>query len=113
LRKRLGSSLVEVMIALCVLGMTAPVALDALGAAFVAGLRVQENADMASSAEWWFNRLPYPVAQAGIDASPAFSEDGGTRFEWETEGLDNGAIRVTLRVYGPMSKAPFTMSRIY
>jgi len=34
------------------------------------------------------------------------------RFEWDTENLDNGAIRVTLRVYGRLSAPPLTVKRI-
>ena len=113
MRKLAGVSLVEVLIALCVLGIAVPVLLGALGDAFVAELKIQENAYVMSSAEWWFARLTFPVHMAEIDAAPRTDENGKASFEWETENLDNGAIRVTLRVYGSLSEEPFTTSRIF
>ena len=111
--KKIGYSIIEVLVALCVLGIAVPASLDALGNAFVAEFRVHESAYMISAAEWWFARLSFPVHRPDIDASPRADEYGRARFEWTTEDLDNGAIRVTLRVYGRSSGMPFTVSRVY
>jgi len=111
--KNPGYSIVEVLITLCVLGIVVPASLSAFGNTFVAGLKVHENAYMISSAEWWFTSLPSPVGKADIDAAPRVDERGRTRFEWETEDLNNGAVRVTLRVTGRILGSSFTISRIY
>ena len=113
MRKIRGNSLVEVLMALCVLGIVVPASLGALGNAFMAELRIHESAYMISAAEWWFSRLKFPMHSADIDAAPRVDKYGKARFDWDTENLDNGAIRVTLRVYGRFSAAPFTVSRIY
>ena len=108
-----GNTLVEVVIALCVLGIVVPASLGALGNVLMAELKVHENAYMMSSAEWWFGRLTFPVHEDDIDAAPRTDNYGKARFDWETEFLQNGAIRVTLRVTGPLSGSPFTVSRIF
>ena len=103
----------EVLIALWLLGVVVPVSMDALGNAFLAELRIYESASLVSSAEWWFSRVKLPANKADIDAAPKVDEHGKARFDWETENLGNGAIRVTLRVHGHLSRAPFTISRIF
>ncbi|MCL2009905.1 MAG: hypothetical protein FWG71_05090 [Synergistaceae bacterium] len=108
-----GSTLIEVLVALCVLGIVVPPALGALGGVLAAELKFHENARMISSAEWWFSRLTFPVYGHDIDAAPREDKYGKTRFEWDTENLENGAIRVTLRVHGRFSVLPFTVSRIF
>ena len=113
MKKFPGNTLVEVLIALCVLGMVVPASLGALGYVLAADLKIHENAYMVSSAEWWFGRLTFPVHEAGIDAAPRMDSHGKARFDWETEILHNGAIRVTLRVMGRLSGSPFTVSRIF
>ena len=113
MRKISGNSIVEVLMALCVLGIVVPTSLSAFGNTFVAGLKIHENACLISSAEWWFASLQPPVGKADIDAAPRADERGRARFEWETEDLDNGAVRVTLRVIGSAFGSPLIVSRIY
>ena len=113
MKKFSGSTLIEVLIALCVLGIVVPASLGALGNVLAADIKVRENAYMVSSAEWWFSRLTFPVHDADIDAAPRVDNRGKARFDWETENLQNGAIRVTLRVRGSLSASPFTVSRIF
>jgi len=113
MKKIPGNSIVEVLIALCVLGIVVPASFSAFGNTFLAGLKVRENAYMISSAEWWFSRLPSPVDKTDIDAAPKVDERGRARFEWETEDLDNGAISVTLRVIASALGSPFTIRRIH
>ena len=108
-----GISLVEVIMALCVLGIVVPVSLSALGDVLTANLKIHENVGMISSAEWWFSRLTPPVHRADIDAAPREDRHGKARFEWETENLHNGAMRVTLRVIGRLSGSVLTVSRVY
>ena len=113
MRKVSGNSLVEVLIALCVLGIIVPASLSALGDALVAELKIQENAGLVSSAEWWFSRLTYPARRADLDAAPRVDEYGKARFAWDIKDLENGAVQVTLRVYGRFQGSRFTVSRIY
>ena len=113
MKKFPGNSLVEVLMALCVLGIVVPAALGALGSVLTADLKVRENAYMISAAEWWFNRLTFPVHRADIDASPREDGYGKARFDWKTEKLHNGAILVTLRVMGRFPGSSFTVSRIF
>ena len=108
-----GNTLVEVLMALCVLGIVVPASLGALGSVLMADLKVHESAYMVSSAEWWFSRLESPVRRAGIDAAPKVDGHSKIRFDWETEDLHNGAIRVTLRVHGRLSGSLLTVSRVY
>jgi len=112
-KKRLGNTLIEVVMALCVLGVIVPASLGAFGTVFVTELRIHEHAYMMSSAEWWFSRLSFPVYMPDIDAAPRADRHGKVRFGWDTEKLDNGAIRVTLRVYGRLAVQPLTVSRIF
>ena len=113
MKKLPGNTLIEVLIALCVLGIVVPASLGALGNVLAADLKFRESAYIVSSAEWWFSRLTFPVYEDDIDASPRMDNYGKARFDWETEKLHNGAIRVTLRVMGRLSGSPFTVSRIY
>ena len=111
--RKIGNSIVEVLVALCVLGIVVPVSLDALGNAFMADFKVKENAYMISAAEWWFTNLPPMAHIADVDAAPRVDVHGRASFAWETENLGDGAFRVTLRVVGRFSKTPLTISRIY
>ena len=113
MKKFPGNTLVEVLIALCVLGIVVPASLGALGNVLAADLKVREKAYMVSSAEWWFSRLKPPVHEPDIDAAPRADNYGKARFDWETKNLHNGAIRVTLRVTGRSYGSPFTVSRIF
>ena len=113
MKKSPGNTLVEVLMALCVLGIVVPTSLGALGSVLMADLKVHESVGMVSSAEWWFSRLTFPVSMADIDAAPRTDRHGKVRFDWETEDLHNGAIRVTLRVYGRLPGPPFTVNRIF
>ena len=113
MRKFLGYALVEALMSLLVLGIVVPTSLSALGNVLTANLKIREHAYMISSAEWWFGRLTFPVRKADIDAAPPVDEHEKVSFGWDTENLDNGAIRVTLRVYGRFSARPFTVSRIF
>ena len=113
MKKSPGNTLVEVLMALIVLGIVVPASLGALGSVLTAELKIHESAGMISSAEWWFSRLRHPVYGPDIDAAPRVDENGKARFDWDIENLDNGAIRVTLRVYGRLSASPFTVSRIF
>ena len=113
MKKLSGLTIIEVLMALIVLGIVVPASLGALGGVLTADLKVLESAYLISSAEWWFGRLTFPVSRDDVDAAPRADEHGKVRFDWETEGLHNGAIRVTLRVYGRLSRAPFTVSRIF
>ena len=98
---------------LFVLAIIMPASLGALGSVLMAGLKTQENAYMVSSAEWWFTRLAFPVCETGVDAAPRVDRHGKVQFDWDTEALTNGAVRVTLRVHGRMSDRPFTVVRIF
>ena len=113
MKKSSGITLVEVLTALCVLGIIVPASLGALGSVLTANLKVRENAYMISAAEWWFGRLTFPVSKADIDAAPRIDEHEKASFDWDTENLDNGAILVKLRVYGLFSAPPFSVSRIF
>ena len=113
IKKFSGSTLVEVLMALLVLGIVIPTSLGALGNVLTAELKIMDNACMISSAEWWFSRLTFPVSTGDIDTAPRTDRHGKVRFEWDTEGLDNGAVRVTLRVYGHLPAPPLTISRIF
>ncbi|MDR1875797.1 MAG: hypothetical protein LBQ90_12395 [Synergistaceae bacterium] len=108
-----GGGLIELVISLCVLGMMIPAFLGAFGTAFPAGLRIGERADRACGAEWWFNRLEFPVLPS-LGAMPRTDETGKLRFGWEAETGDWGAVRVTLTVSGgARADAPFVMTRVY
>jgi type II secretory pathway component PulJ len=114
MKKRPGNTLLEVLIALGVLGVIVPTSLDAFGTAFSAELRIHQRADKASYAEWWFNQLEFPVSPADIDAAPRRDALGKMRFEWETKPLANDALQVTLRVSnGSPADAVFTAIRVY
>jgi len=113
MKKSNGSTLVEVLIALCLLGIVLPASLETLGTVLMAELKMQEKTHMISSAEWWFNRLTHPVNMTKINAAPLVDRFEKVRFEWETEDLINGAIRVTLFVYGRLPGPPLTINRIY
>ena len=113
MKRSSGSTLVEVLMALCVLGIVVPTSLGALGSVLMADMKVHESVYMVSSAEWWFSRLEFPVHRADIDAAPRIDEHSKIRFDWETEDLHNGAIRVTLRVHGRLSGSVLTVSRVY
>ena len=111
--KKPGNTLVEALMALCVLGIVVPTSLGALGSVLMADLKVNESAQVMSSAEWWFNRLTFPAHKADINAAPRTDAHGKARFDWEIEDLHNGAILVTLRVYGRLPGPPFTVRRIF
>ena len=113
MKKHIGYSIVEVLIALCVLGVVVPTSLDALGNVFMMGLKIHEKVCVISAAEWWFTSLPLTVSRSDIAAAPREDDSGRVRFEWESEELGNDAIRVTLRATGKFSHTPFTISRIY
>ena len=112
MRKISGYTLVEVLMALFVLGIVIPTSLGALGNTFMAELKVHESAYLISSAEWWFSRFTFAVSEADINAAPKVDMHGVTRFDWETENLDDGAIMVTLRVYGRLPGPPLTIKRV-
>ena len=113
IKKFPGNTLVEVLIALCVLGIVVPASLGALGGVLAADIKVREKVYMVSSAEWWFSRLKPPVHEPDIDTAPRVDNYGKTRFDWGTENLHNGAVRVTLRVTGRSSGSSLTVSRIF
>jgi len=112
-RKSRGNTLVEVVISLFVLAIIMPASLGALGSVLMVGLKTHENAYMISSAEWWFTRLTFPVCVTDVNASPRVDRHGKVRFDWNTEALVNGAVRVTLRVYGNLAERPLTVVRIF
>jgi len=118
MKKLSGQTLIEVLIALCALGIIVPTSFGAFGNILTASLRVNERAYMISAAEWWFNRLTFPVHKSDIDAAPRVDRHGKARFDWDTEFLHTGTlynspIQVTLRVYGRLPAPPFTVSRIF
>ncbi|MDR1377054.1 MAG: prepilin-type N-terminal cleavage/methylation domain-containing protein [Synergistaceae bacterium] len=111
---RRGQTLVEVLVALGILGTVVLGSLETFGMAFTMELRIQEQARKASYAEWWFNRLEFPLTQAKVDKAPRTDEYGGTRFEWSTVPGDYNTLRVILRVSnGSKSDTPFVTSRVY
>ncbi|MDR1979457.1 MAG: hypothetical protein LBQ42_12050 [Synergistaceae bacterium] len=113
-RKRAGQTLVEILVALGVLETVVLTSIEAFATAFTAELRIQEKANKASYAEWWFNRLGFPVSQADIDAAPRTDEYGKMRFDWDTTPGDHNTFYVTLRVSnGTGTDVPFTISRVY
>jgi len=112
-KKSRGNTLVEVVISLFVLAIIMPASLGALGSVLMVGLKTHENAHMISSAEWWFTRLTFPVCVTDIDAAPRADRHDKVRFDWDTEALVNGAVRVTLRVYGNLAERPFTVVRVF
>jgi len=112
MKRNFGNTLVEVIMSLFVLAIIMPTSLGALGSVLMVGLKTQENAYLISSAEWWFTRMTFPVYIDDIDAAPRADRHGKIRFDWDTEGLENGAIRVTLRVYGRLAARPLTVVRI-
>jgi type II secretory pathway component PulJ len=113
LKKRRGYSLVEVLLALCILGAAVPAALNAFGVAFMSEIRLRALSSKAFGAEWWFNRLDLPVSLAALDGMPRTDESGRMRFSWETENESSGALRVTLSVSdGARGDVPLVMSRV-
>jgi hypothetical protein len=114
IHKRKGQTLVEVLVALGVLGTVILSSLETFGMALVMELRIQERARKASCAEWWFNRLEPPLSQAKVDESPRAHESGGMIFTWSTIPGDYNTLRVILRVSnGSESDVPFVVSRVY
>ena len=112
--KRVGQTLVEVLVALGVLEVVVLTSIQAFGTVFATELQIQERARKASYAEWWFNRLESPVSQAKIDKAPRTDEHGKMRFEWSTVPGGHNTLHVTLRVSnGSDSDVPFTLSRVY
>ncbi|MDR1379769.1 MAG: hypothetical protein LBJ36_12070 [Synergistaceae bacterium] len=113
-RKRSGQSLIEVLVAFCVLALIIPSSIDAISLVFAAELRVCERERKISCAEWWFNRLESPVSQTQIDTAPRANESGTMRFGWEVEFCEYNAFRITLRVSnGTGLDTPFIMTRVY
>jgi Tfp pilus assembly protein PilV len=113
-RKRSGQSLVEVLVALCVLGLIIPSSLEAFGVAFAVELQLRERERKMAYAEWWFNRLEFPATRAQIDAAPRVDESGAIHFDWEVESREYDALQVILHVSnGTGIDVPFTMSRVY
>ncbi len=111
---RRGASLVEILVALLILGLVIPVSFGAFGSSFMIGFRMREYADKVAYAEWWFNRLECPVSQTAIEAMPRADSEGRMHFSWTAVGGDYGSIRVVLSVSnGSKSDNPFVISRVY
>ena len=113
MKKFPGNTLIEILMALCVLGIVVPTSLGSLGNVLAAELKFHVNSYAISSAEWWFSRLTLPVSRAEIDAAPRMDRHGKVRFDWDSKDLNNGAISVTLRVYANYAAPIFTVSRIF
>jgi hypothetical protein len=112
--KNRGSSLMELLIALSVLGAMIPALLGAFETVFLSGLQSNEYTNRISGAEWWFNRLETPARQADVDAMPRTDGSGKLRFRWETKMSEHGALHVTLSVSGGSeTDAPFVTTRVY
>jgi hypothetical protein len=108
-----GYSLVEVLVALGILGTVIPASLGAFGVVFASEIRVGEVSRKAFGAEWWFNRLEFPVSPANLESMPRADESGRMRFSWETENEAYGAVRVTLSVSGETpGDVPFVTTRV-
>jgi hypothetical protein len=113
LKKRRGYSLVEILLALGILGAAMPAVLNAFGVAFMSEIRLHALSRKAFGAEWWFNRLELPVSSAALDGMPRKDESGRMHFRWETENESYGTLRVTLSVSdGARGDVPFVMSRV-
>ncbi len=111
---RRGASLVEILVALLILGLLIPVSFGAFGSSFMIGLRTREYADKVAYAEWWFNRLECPVSPISIEAMPRSDFKGRMHFSWSTIAGDYGTVRVALSVSnGSKSDIPFVISRVY
>ncbi|MDR1650053.1 MAG: hypothetical protein LBR71_07305 [Synergistaceae bacterium] len=114
LKKRRGYGLVEVLFALGIAGVVIPAALDAFGAVLMSEARIREVSCKTFGAQWWFNRLEFPVSPVVLNAMPSVDERGKMRFSWEMEEDSHGAFRVTLKVSnGASGDAPFVTSRAY
>jgi hypothetical protein len=112
LKRRLGDTLVEILTALGVLGVIIPTSLDAFGVVFMAEVFIHERVAKASSAEWWFNQLEFPVSPADVGAAP--QTDGRMRFRWETTPGAHDTLEIILYVSnGALSDAPYKESRVY
>jgi hypothetical protein len=113
-KNRRAYSLLEVLLALGILGAILPAAFSAFGAAFMSEMRIRETSRKAFGAEWWFNRLEIPVSAVALNAMPRADERGKMRFRWKTESDARGALRITLSVTnGAPGDAPFVMSRVF
>ncbi len=110
-------SLVEIVVALCVAGCILPVLLEAFGTILLANLRSDVVSDRAFAAEWWFNRLKFPVSRAAIAVMPETVDGpvgGKLRFAWNVEGGEYEGLWITLYVTdGRRADVPFTMRRAY
>jgi hypothetical protein len=77
-------------------------------------IRLHETSRKAFGAEWWFNRLEFPVSKSALDAMPRADGHGKTLFRWEAEHGAYGAVHVTLSVSnGASDNAPFVTSRVF
>ena len=113
-KKLPGYSLIEVLLALAILGIALPALFSAFGTVFMAEIRIHEVSRKAFCAEGWFSRLELPVSAAALSAMPRADENGKTRFRWETEKDACGAILVTLSVSnGALGDIPFVTSRAF
>ena len=112
MKKLSGYSLVEVLMALGVLGLVIPASLNAFGTVFVAEIRIQARVEKTESADWWFNQLSFPVYIADLNNAP--QSRGRMRFTWETSSGAHGALHITLHVSsGAPFDVPLTVSRVY
>ena len=112
MRRLSGVSLVEILIALAVLGALIPVSLNAFATTFTAAVRIHERVEKAAGAEWWFNQLSFPTHISELNGAPR--RHGRMSFAWETRAGPHNTLHITLRVTnGSPSDVPFTESRFY
>lgn len=114
MKRRSGFTLIEAIVTLCVLGVLLPGGLQAFGNIFLFGLRINDTADKAFCAEWWFNRLEPPVSRQTLAAMPQRDAAGKMRFRWEAEEGNDGTFHIILYVTNASNNdVPFVIHRVY
>ncbi|GHS96295.1 hypothetical protein AGMMS50276_14430 [Synergistales bacterium] len=118
LKKRTGVTLVETLIAATIIGAFLPCAFGVFGKLSVSELKLQNNADKASCAAWWLNRLPANPIPSDFASMPRGYKIDKTRdvafFAWKIEEGSHGSFAVTLSVTNaPHDDVPFVAKLVY
>ncbi len=113
LRTSPGETLLNVLLALLILGTALPPILASLTHGLSADLQILRMEDQLYGANWWFNRLETPAFLSSLPAMPGATPDGGLQFRWLASVGPHGELHISLDVESGVSHVPLTVSRTF
>lgn len=107
--RRCGETLVELLVALFVLGLVLAGVMQSLADGLRTVDRLRRMDACQYGAQWWLSRLPRPVGTSGLAAMPRSA--WGLSFDWETGNGELDTFRLTLTVRA--ADASLTLRRTF